>query len=131
VAVLVVAALLLGGCGSSASDQVRAEVGRLAQATADRSYETICNQILAPSLLAHLASNGIPCAQAVRVALSGVRNPVVSVGKVIIKGSRAVAITLTSAWGQKAEVVAIELQRIGRGWRIASLGSPLSAAQGR
>jgi hypothetical protein len=131
VAVLVVAALLLGGCGSSPSDQVRAEVVRLAQATADRSYDTICNQILAPSLLTHLASNGIPCPQAVRVALSGVRNPVVSVGKVIVRGSRAVAITLTSARGQKAEVVAIELQRIGPGWRIASLGSPLSAGQGR
>ncbi len=121
----------LAGCGASASDQVRAEVAQLAQATAHRAYDTICDQILAPSLVAHLVSNGIPCAQALKLALSGVQNPVVSVGKVIIRGSRAWAITLTSARGQRAELVAIEFGRTRRGWRITALASPLSAVQGR
>jgi hypothetical protein len=125
------AVLALAGCGSSASDQVRAVVGQLAQAAADRAYGTICTEILAPSLVAHLVSNGIPCPQALRLALSGVRNPVLSVGKVIIRGSRAWAITLTSARGQKAALVAIELSRTRQGWRITSLASPLSAVQGR
>lgn len=124
-------ALLLGGCAASASDQIRAEVAQLAQATAHREYDTICDQILAPSLVTHLTSNGIQCAEAMRLGLGGVRSPVVSVGKVIIRGSRAWAITLSTARGQKAELVAIELSKTGKGWRITSLGSPLSAVQGR
>jgi hypothetical protein len=126
-----VVALILGGCGTSASDQVRAEVQQLAQATAARAYATICDQILAPSLVAHLVSNGIPCPEGLRLALSDVRRPVVSVGRVIVRGSRAWAITLTSARGQRAELVAIELLRTGKGWRITSLASPLSAVNGR
>jgi hypothetical protein len=130
-AALVMLVLGAAGCGASASDQVRAEVEQLSQAAADRDYGTICGQILAPSLVAHLVSNGIPCPEALRLALSGVRNPVVSVGKVIVRGSRAWAITLTTAHGQRAALVAIELRRTGRGWRITSLASPLSAVQGR
>lgn len=123
--------LSLGGCGASAADQVRAEVEQLAQATATRAYSTICTQILAPSLVAHLTANSIQCTEALRRALSDVRNPVVSVGKVIIRGSRAWAITLAAAHGQKAELVAIELTMTRQGWRITSLASPLSAVQGR
>jgi hypothetical protein len=130
-AALVAMTLALPGCGSSASDQIRAEVEQLAQATADRAYGTICTQILAPSLVAHLVSNGIPCPEALRLALSDVRGPVLSVGKVIIRGSRAWAITLTSAHAQRAALVAIQLSRTKQGWRITSLGSPLSAIQGR
>jgi hypothetical protein len=125
------AALVLAGCGSSAADQVRAEVQQLARATAARAYGTICQRILAPSLVAHLASIGAPCPSALRVALSDVHNPVVSVGKVIIRGSRAWAITLSSARGQRAELVAIQLSKTRRGWRITSLASPLSAVQQR
>jgi hypothetical protein len=124
-------ALVVAGCGSSASEQVRAEVEQLSKATADRDYGTICGQILAPSLVAHLVSNGISCPDALRLALSGVRNPVVSVGEVIVRGPRAWAITLSSAHGQRAALVAIELSRTSQGWRITSLGSPLSAIQGR
>jgi hypothetical protein len=123
--------LVLAGCGSSASDQVRAEVERLSQAAAARAYGTICGQILAPSLVAHLVSNGISCPEALRLALSGVRNPVLSVGKVIVRGPRAWAITLSSAHGQRAALEAIELTRTNRGWRITSLASPLSAIKGR
>ena len=120
-------ALALGGCGESPADQVRDEVRQLAQATAARDYATICNQILAPSLVAHLAANNIPCTAALRLALSGVRHPVVSVGKVIVRGSQATAITLTSARGQRAKLVAIELRKTAQGWRISSLASPLDA----
>lgn len=121
----------LAGCGASASDQVRAEVTQLARATADRAYGTICSHILAPSLVAHLTSNGVQCVEAMRLALGDVRDPLVSVGRVIIRGSRAWAITLTGAHGQQAELVAIELSRTQQGWRITSLASPLSAVQGR
>jgi hypothetical protein len=123
--------LLLGGCGASPADQVRSEVQQLAQAAASHSYRTICRQILAPSLVAHLSRNGIACPEAMALAFSNVHDPVVSVGKVIVGASRAWAITLTAARGQQAKLVAIGLRRTAQGWRISSLASPLSAAGGR
>lgn len=128
---LVALALTAAGCGSSAADQVRAQVQQLVQATARQDYRTICGQILDPSLVAHLIKNGIPCPQAMRMGLGNVKDPGASVGRVVIRGSRAWAITLTTARGQQAKLVAIELRRTGQGWRITSLDSPLSAAQGR
>ena len=128
---LVGCALALGGCGQSPADQVRAKVQQLVQATADRDYRTICDEVLAPTLVAHLLENGIACPAAMRVALGEVRNPVVSIGRVVIRGATAWAITLTSARGQRAALAAIGLRRTHQGWRITSLGSPVSAALGR
>jgi hypothetical protein len=122
-------ALVLSGCGGGASQssQVRAEVARLAQATASRQYRTLCEQILDPSLVAHLTRNGYSCPAAMRLALGDVHDPTISVGKVTVHGTRATAISDASARGQQASVVAIELRRTGDGWRITSLGSPLSS----
>ena len=130
-AAVLVSALTLAACGQSSSDAIRAKVQQLAQAVGQRDYATVCQQILAPSLVAHLTRNGIPCQQALRLALGATRQPEVSVGKVIIRGSRAWAITLTAAQGQRATLTAIALRRSSQGWRITSLDSPLSAAEGR
>jgi hypothetical protein len=119
--------LALSGCGATQGSQVRAEVARLARATASRQYRTLCEQILDPSLVAHLTRNGIACPAAMRVALGDVHEPTISVGKVTVHGRTATAIALASARGERASVVAIELRRTGEGWRITSLGSPLSS----
>ena len=129
-AALLVLALTLAGCGQSATDQVRAKVEQLAQAAANKNYEEICSQILAPSLVAHLVSNGISCQEGLQVALGSVHNPVISVGKIRVSGNRAWAIILASANGQQALVSAMALVDTGRGWRIISLDSPLAAAGG-
>jgi outer membrane murein-binding lipoprotein Lpp len=123
------AALALSGCAASASDQISAKVQQLAQAVGRHDYATICNQVLAPSLVAHLVSNGISCVEAMQVALQRVQQPVVSIGKIEIRGTRATAITLTVARGQRASLAAIELTKTAQGWRIASLGSPLTAGK--
>ena len=128
---LVGAAVALGGCGESPREQVQAKVEQLASAAASKDYKTICTQVLAPSLIRHLSANAIGCEEAMRVALAGVNRPVVSIGKITIAGRRASAITLTVAQGQRASLAAIELIKTGDGWRISSLGSPLSAAPGR
>jgi hypothetical protein len=121
----------VGGCGASPADQVRTEVQQLAQAAAHHSYATICQQILDPSLVSRLVANGLPCIEAMRLAFSHVHDPVVSVGKVIVRGPRAWAYTLTSARGQRATLAVVELRNTAQGWRITSLASPLSAIQGR
>ena len=45
-------ALVLTGCGGSTQDAVKAKVQQLAQAVGQRDYSTICQQILASSLVA-------------------------------------------------------------------------------
>jgi hypothetical protein len=117
----------LSACGASERDQITAKVQQLAQAVGRHDYAALCDEVLAPSLIEHLAAHGIPCLLAMRVALRGVRQPVVSIGEIELRGSQATAITLTVARGQQASLNAIELVRTGQGWRIASLGSPLSA----
>jgi hypothetical protein len=120
------AVLSLAGCAASDSDQISAKVQQLAHAVGRHDYSIICGQVLAPSLVAHLVSNGISCPQAMQVALQGVQEPAVSVGKIEIRGSQATAITLTVARGQQASLAAIDLVKTSQGWRISSLGSPLT-----
>jgi hypothetical protein len=119
------AACLLGGCGKSDSDQVRAKVDQFLKATASKDYATMCNQVLAPALLAHLSAGGIKCEQAMQIALGGVQSPSLSIGRIDIHGSKASVITLTAAAGQQASLDAIELTKTGSGWRVESLGTPV------
>jgi hypothetical protein len=127
---LLCCACVLGGCGTSASDQVRAKVEQFVKAAADKDYTTICNQVLAPSLLERLSAAGVSCPEAMQLALGGVRSPTISIGKVRVNGKRASAITLSTAAGQQASIDTIDLVKTGNGWRLASLGSPLSAGSG-
>lgn len=56
---LVVVTLVLGlaGCGSvSAVDQVRAKVRQFATATAQRDAQLLCDQVLAPALVARITA---------------------------------------------------------------------------
>jgi len=117
------------GCGTSDRDQVRAKVEQFARAAAAKDYKTICEQVLAPSLLAHLSAGGIGCEQAMKIGLGPVHNPTVAIGKVTIHGSHASVLAISSAYGQEASLQAIELIKTGAGWRITSLGSPVVPGQ--
>jgi predicted metal-dependent phosphotriesterase family hydrolase len=119
------AGLIFGGCGTSDRDQVRAKVDQFLKATAGKDYRTLCDQVLAPALLSHLAAGGIACVQAMQIALEGVKSPALSIGRVDVNGDQASVITLTTASGQQASLDAIELTKTGKGWRVASLGTPV------
>lgn len=119
--------LTLAGCGASQSSLVRAKVQQFAKATATKDYRTICNQVLSPSLLAHLNSTGISCEQALAVGLGSVRKPTLNIGRVTVTGSRASVIALTGAAGQPAALSKIQLIKTRAGWRIDSLASSLGA----
>jgi hypothetical protein len=123
--VILGAACALSGCGASERDDVQAKVEQFAKAAAGKDYKTICTQVLAASLLEHLAAGGVPCEQAMQLALSAVHSPTLSIGRVTISGSTASVITLTAAHGQEASLDAIDLVKTGQGWRITSLGSPV------
>jgi hypothetical protein len=114
-----------GSAGKSDSDQVRAKVSQLGQAAADHDYRTICEQVLAPSLVTKLADAGITCQRAMQIAWGNLVDPSLSVGQVVIRGDTAQAITLTMAKGQQASVDGIDLIKTPSGWRISSLSAPI------
>ncbi len=128
IAWIVGAACLLGGCGTSDRDQVRGKVDQFLKATASKDYGTLCQQVLAPALLAHLTGGGIKCEQAMQIALGSVKSPSLSIGRIDVNGNKASVITLTTAAGQQASLDAIELTKTDSGWRVVSLGTPVVPA---
>ena len=116
-----VAALTLAGCGASASDAVRAKVDQFASAARAHDYKTICTQVLAPALVAHLTANGLRCEQVLRIPLGSVRGATVSIGKVTVHGSSAAVVALTVAQNQTASIDTFGLTLTREGWRISSL----------
>jgi hypothetical protein len=128
--VTVVAVLLLAcglsACGQSDRDQVRAKVFQFARAAAAKDYKTICEQVLAPTLLARLAGNGVKCERAMQLGLRRARNVTLSVGKITVSGKRASALTLSGAQGEQLAIRSIGLEKTESGWRILSLSSPLA-----
>jgi hypothetical protein len=115
----------LGGCGASANDQVRAKVQQFGKAVKSRDYKALCDDVLAPSLVAHLTLNRISCEQAMRVGLARVRDPTLSIGEVTVIGKTASVITLSMALGQQSSLDTIGLVETAHGWRISSLSSPI------
>lgn len=129
VVMVVSSAGVLAGCGTGETDQVRAKVDQFATASAAKDYTTICGQVLAPSLLAHLSAAGVTCREAMQIALGNVRDPTISIGRIRVTGHRATVITLSAASGERASLEAIDLIKTAKGWRLLSLGSPLTASQ--
>jgi hypothetical protein len=121
----VLCVVVLGGCGSDQTSAVRDKMVQFATATAQHDYTTICHQVLAPDLTAHLSATGVTCEQAWQLALGAVKNPYISVGKITVKGSRATAIVLSVAQNQSSSLDAIGLTKTGSGWRIESLANQL------
>ena len=122
-AILLSSAVALAGCGASPRQEVQAKVEQFAHATAGRDYATLCSQVLAPALVAHLTAAGLSCDQAMRVFVDSVQNPTLSVSRVTVKGSAASAIVLAGASGQRPALEAIELVNTPHGWRLDSLAS--------
>ena len=126
-AALAAAALVLAGCGDdkpSDEDQVRTTLTSFSRATAAKDYQTICDKLLAPTLIDDLKKIGLPCEIALQQGLGDVRQPRLLVGAVTVKGKRATADVRSSAEGQAPSKDTIELVRTDAGWRISSLTKP-------
>jgi hypothetical protein len=119
--------LALAGCGDSGptnEEQVRATLTAFSRATAAKDYQALCDDILAPSLIADLKKIGLPCEIALQQGLGDVKQPRLLVGDVIVKGTTATAQVRTSAEGQAPSSDTIELEHTDQGWRISSLATP-------
>jgi hypothetical protein len=123
------AVALLAGCGASAKDEVRQKVEQYVHAEASGDAKTLCEQVLAPNLLARLSAAGLSCEKAMQIHLSSVHDPFLSIGRVTITGKNASVLALTGAHCEQAGIYAINLVDTSRGWRIAST-SPDKNAKG-
>jgi hypothetical protein len=123
---LVAVAAALAGCGSSGpsdQDQVAGTVSAFGRATAAKDYTTLCERVLAPSLIAKVEQIGLPCVKALSTALGDVKDPRLTVGAITVTGDRASAEIRTSASGQAPSQDTLRLERVHGAWRVASLGS--------
>jgi hypothetical protein len=127
------ALLAAAGCGAdqegpSQEQQVRAVVARYAIATRNRDYQTICDSLLARSLVKRVEDLGLPCESALQRGLADVRDPRLTIRDVSIGPGRALVSVHSTAQGEAPADVAIQLVKENDEWRIASLAEPQAAS---
>jgi hypothetical protein len=126
-------AVAIAGCGDSEpteEEQVRTTLTAFSRATAAKDYQSLCDRLLAPSLIADLKKIGLPCEIALQQGLGDVRQPRLIVGRVTVTGKSAVAEVRTTAEGEAPSKDTVELERTDAGWRIASLVTPSEPGPG-
>jgi hypothetical protein len=121
-----VALLVLAGCGEegpSPEQQVRDAVVEFGRATAAKDYRTLCDRLLAPSLIEEVESIGLPCEVALRQGLGQVRDPRLTIGRIEVRDDRASAQIRTTAAGEQPSEDTLELVDVDGSWKISSLGT--------
>jgi hypothetical protein len=118
------------GCGGRGDEQhVRDTVELFAKSSAARDYATLCQRVLAPTLVEKLRSLNLPCPVALRNFLGPVRQPNARVTAVRITGQNsAVAQVRTTGAGQPSASSEFILVRTPGGWRVAKPGGPAPLA---
>lgn len=117
-------AYVITACGTNRADAVEAKVKQYAHAVATRDPKMLCQQVLAPDLVAHLTAAGISCEQAMATFVVSVQDPTISIAKIHVHRTTADATVLAAAHGQQASLGTLELVSTKGGWRVQSLVSP-------
>jgi hypothetical protein len=107
--------------GPDSDKEVRATLDRYAQATRNKDYQTLCDELYATDLIERIRSAGLPCEVALRTGLQHRRNPQLKVLSVEVSGEQALARTRTTAIGEPPSVDTIRLVRQSGDWRVAAL----------
>jgi ketosteroid isomerase-like protein len=124
--VLVAATFALGlaGCGSSETDQVHAKVEEFVHAVSARDATTVCEDVLAQSLVGRFKQEGLTCERGIQIFLTSVHDPTLSVGRISVNSSSgASAVVLTGARCQRQTLASLYLVKTSAGWRIVSESS--------
>ena len=122
---LILCLLALSGCGSGEpppEEQVRSTLAALADATAKKDYQRLCDEVFAKELLDGITRIGLPCEVAMQNSLAEVENPRLTVGRITVDGKRARAEVRSSAEGEAPSRDVVELVETPDGWRVSSLG---------
>ena len=109
---------------ASPGQQVRDAVAEFGRATAAKDYRTLCDRLLAPSLIEEVESIGLPCRLALRQGLRQVRDPrLTMVGRIEVRDDRASAQVRTTATREQPSEGLLELVSVDGSWKISSLGT--------
>jgi hypothetical protein len=117
---------ILAGCGDTGptpEQQVRTTVSDFGHATAAKDYKTLCDRILAPKLIEDVTSIGLSCEAALKRGLGNVKDPRLTIGRVVIDGDSASAEIRSSASGEEPSKDTLKLVKVNGTWKISSLGS--------
>ncbi len=126
-AVLAVAVIFLKP-GPDGAEQVRETLDRYAEATRDKDYQRLCDELYAKDLVERIRSAGLPCEVALRTGLEDRVNPRLDVLAVEVTGDQAAARVRSTAVGEVASTDTVRLVNEGDGWRVSSLIEPGASA---
>jgi len=129
IAVVAIAAivLLLRACGGDDDREVRRTVERFGQASRDKDYQALCDELLSKKVVEQARSAGQPCEVALQIGLGDVRNPTLKVRSVEIDGDEALARVDSKAVGQRPSQDTVKLVREDGDWRIKDLADEAAA----
>jgi hypothetical protein len=123
---LALALLILVGCGEQGptpEEQVRSTVAEFGRASAAKDYRTLCDRLLAPTLVEEVESIGLPCERALQRGLEDVEDPRLTIGEINVREDEATAEIRTSAAGEEPSQDTLELVNVNGAWKISSLGT--------
>ena len=126
IAVLVVGAVLVLRPGPDDSEQVSETLERYAEATRDKDYQTICDELYAEDLVERVRAAGLPCEVALRTGLEDRQNPQLRVLSVEVDGDTASARVRSTAGGEVPSTDTVRLTKEGDDWKISSLSEAAS-----
>ncbi len=113
--------------GPDSEEEVRETLDRYAEATRDKDYQTLCDDLYASDLVERIRSAGLPCEVALRTGLEDRQNPQLQVLAVDVSGDQAAARVRSTAGGEVASVDNVRLIKEDDGWRVSSLAEPGAA----
>ncbi|MBW3608619.1 MAG: nuclear transport factor 2 family protein [Actinobacteria bacterium] len=129
IAVVVVAAVLVLRPGPDDSEQVSETLDRYAEATRDKDYQTICDDLYAEDLVERVRAAGLPCEVALRTGLEDRQNPRLEVLGVEVNDDQALARVRSTAGGEVPSTDLVRLVKEDGDWRVASLSEPGATLQ--
>ena len=129
IGVLLVVLVLVLKPSAGDEEKVRDQLERYAQATRDKDYQTICDELYAGDLVDRVRAAGLPCEVALRAGLEDRQNPQLEVLAVEVNGDQALARVRSTAGGEVPSVDTVRLVKDDGEWRIASLTEPGATLQ--
>jgi hypothetical protein len=125
--VIVIVVVLSLRPGPDSEKDVRKTLDRYAEASRDKDYQTLCDDLLSKEIVDRIRSVGLPCEVAVRTGLEDRGNLRLTVLGVEVNGDQALARVRGTATGEVPGTSTYRLVREDGGWRIAT--SPGSEGQ--
>lgn len=126
VVVLIVLVMVLKP-GPDSEEQVGETLDRYAQATREKDYQTLCDDLYASDLVERIRAAGLPCEVALRTGLEDRQNPQLQVLGVDVTGDTAAARVRSTAVGEVPSVDTVGLINEDGDWKVASLSDATAA----